>query len=358
MGSPVGTPGAAAPSAAGTQGSATSSAAPSNANPTGTGVIPAPTAAGTDPAQTTPEKGETCASGSATASPVTPTVWLIVDGSSSMDQPFDGGRSRWQALRSTLMDPGGVVDELQALVKFGMVIYAGGAADPNQCVQLVTVDPALDNLSKLSAQYPNLPLGSGTPTDRALEYVVDNLPIVAMEMLDMHVDPIYVVLATDGQPNDLCGPGGGGGGMISNPLVEQRVVDITTRGTQGGMKMYVISLAGNDARLQNHLQQVAQATESKTPPYAPATQRDLVEAIRKITNSASCQVALNGMVESGKECKGKVTVNGLDVSCNDSNGWRLFDERTVQLVGTTCDNFKKRPGLVTAQFPCEVFKPD
>ena len=324
-----------------------------NDNPVGNGVIPLGSGSNT------PVAGpmETCASGFATTSPVTPTVWLIVDGSSSMNQPFDPAGSRWQVLRSTLMDPGGVVDSLQALVKFGMVLYSGGAADPTQCVNLVTVEPALDNLANLAAQYPAAPLSTGTPTDRALDYVVSNLPIVSQAMLDTRTDPIYVVLATDGQPNDMCG-GLRGGGMIGSPDVEQRVVDITTRGTQAGMHMYVISMAGNDARLQAHLEQVAQATESKTPPYAPSTQQDLVDALRKITGSASCQVGLDGMVESGQECKGTVTLNGIELTCNDANGWRLFDARTVQLTGNACTDFTDQTGLVQARFPCDVFMPD
>src|SRR6201999_576929 len=114
-----------------------------------------------------PKDQNTCASGMQSTTPVTPTVWLVVDGSSSMSSMFGQG-SRWLALRSTLMDPGGVVDALQASVRFGLVIYAGGEESSN-CVQLVTAPPALNNLSKLSAQYPMNPVAQGTPTDKALE---------------------------------------------------------------------------------------------------------------------------------------------------------------------------------------------
>ena len=73
--------------------------------------------------------GDTCAKGVANATPVTPTIWLIVDGSSSMEMPFAAGASRWTTLRATLMDKGGVVDSLQAAARIGMVIYSGDSGD-------------------------------------------------------------------------------------------------------------------------------------------------------------------------------------------------------------------------------------
>jgi Mg-chelatase subunit ChlD len=286
---------------------------------------------------------DTCASGMQSTSPVTPTVWLVVDGSTSMNT------------RSTLMDAGGVVDSLQAKVRFGLVIYAGG--DPTDCVQLVTVQPALNNLAALAAQYPMNPLANGTPTDKALDYVVNNLPVLNTGVLDATTGPTYVVLATDGQPNDNCGTGGGsfqGTGVD----VEQRVVDVTEEGTRNGMQMFVISLAGGDTRLQSHLERVAGATASKTPPYAPSTRDDLIMAFEKVIGGASCLVSLDGKVDMGKECSGNVRLNSVALSCNQADGWKLFDPSTVQLTGTACDTFLQQQSMVIANFPCEVFSPN
>jgi hypothetical protein len=313
---------------------------------------PAPSAGS---GSTLPE-GE-CAMGTADTRPVTPTIWLVVDGSSSMTQPF-GTSDRWQTLRSTLMDPGGVVESLQSVAKFGMVIYSGGArggAGATDCVQLVTVAPALENHATLLAQYPMQPIGSGTPTDKALDHVVTTLPITNQAMLDTAMDPIYVVLATDGQPNDMCGggfPAPGGGS------VEQRVIDVTTKGTLNGMLMYVVSLAGDDAALQTHLEQVAAATASKTPPFTPSTQSDLIATFRDIVGTASCQIDLRGKVEAGKECVGKVTLNGQDLACGSDDGWRLVDDNTFTLTGTACMSFTSKVSTVLATFPCDVFIPE
>jgi hypothetical protein len=289
-----------------------------------------------------------------TTSPVTPTVWLVIDGSSSMNQGFEAGMSRWTTLRSTLMDPGGVVDSLQAVVRFGMVLYAGG--DLANCVQLVTVAPELNNLSALAAMYPAGPLAMGTPTDKALEHVVNNLPVLNTGTLDASEGPVYVVLATDGAPNDNCSSGGFGRGGGQN--VEQRVVDITSEGTRNGMQMFVISLAGDDMRLQTHLDAVAAATASQTPPYVPSTRNELISAFQAIVGSASCLVSLDGAVELGKECTGSVLLNSAPLTCNDPNGWMLFDPSTVQLTGTACSEFLDHQSMVRASFPCEIFSPN
>ena len=301
----------------------------------------------------------TCASGLADTSPVTPVIWLVVDGSSSMNQEFAAGRNRWDTLRSTLMDPGGVVDSLQAVAEFGMVIYSGGSSDPAQCVQLVTVQPALNNHAALAAMYPTTPLGMGTPTDKALDHVVTTLPTTPQQMLDARGKPIYVVLATDGQPNDACDGGGifGGGGR-DDATVRQDVIGVTTKGTQAGMQMYVISLAGGDGQLQSHLEQVAMATASQTPPFVPETQNDLVSTFRDIVGSASCQIDLKGEVMQGKECAGKVTLNGTDLMCGSNDGWRLLDKDTFELTGMACNSFTSSPSTVSAAFPCEVFVPE
>lgn len=297
---------------------------------------------------------DTCASGMQSTSPVTPTVWLVVDASTSMNNDFEDTGSRWDALRSTLMDKGGVLDSLQAKVRFGLVVYAGG--DINNCVQLITVQPALNNLAALTAQYPMNPIAPGTPTDKALDHVVKNLPVLNTGVLDATSGPVYVVLATDGQPNDNCG--GGGFWQSGDGSVEQRVVDVTEEGTRSGMQMFVISLAGSDMRLQSHLESVAAATASKTPPFAPSTRGDLITAFEKVIGSASCLVSLNGKVEKGKECAGNVQLNSTMLGCNQADGWKLFDPSTVQLTGSACDTFLQQQSMVVANFPCEVFSPN
>lgn len=339
---------------------------------------------------------KTCAEGLANTSPVTPTVWLVIDGSGSMAEDF-GGSTRWESLRSALMAPDGVVSSLQQFVKFGMVIYSGGAQTTpactggtvnfacgcytgseaaccsaacggtppmptGTCAELISVDPVLSNFSALDTKYPRDQVGGWTPTDRALEHVVTNLPVLnGPNLPDVKKDPIYVILATDGAPNDQCSPGMGGGGGVGSGFqseVATRVVNTVTAGVQKGMHMFVISLAGMDAQLRTHLEQVAQIGSPGQKPFEPSTKNDLVAALQQIIGGATCQVKLNGVVSMGQECQGQVAVNGAPLPCNSDNGWRLTDERTVQLTGTACTSFLGTASQVRAVFPCEVFRPD
>jgi hypothetical protein len=298
--------------------------------------------------------GGTCANAIADTEPVTPTIWLVVDGSSSMSNNFEGNQTRWQALRSTLMDDGAVVDSLQSVARFGIVIYAGNAATPDNCVQLITVEPALNNRDAIAAKYPMSPVASGTPSDKALDYVVTNLPVTNNAAPDYKSGPVYVVFATDGQPNKGCGDLSNG----NDPVVEQNVIDVTKRGTDAGMNMFVISMAGSDRNLQGHLDKVANATQTKTPPFVPSSKGDLIATFQKIVSGASCQIDLKGQVDAGAACSGKVTLDGKDLPCDSDNGWKLVDDDTFELTGTACKSFLTKASMVYAMFPCEVFRPD
>lgn len=80
-----------------------------------------------------------------------------------------------------------------------------------------------------------------------------------------------------------------------------------------------------------HLENVAAATASKTPPFVPSTKNDLITAFEKIVGGASFLVALDGKVEDGSECAGSVLLNSVALRCDDANGWSLFNRSTVQL---------------------------
>jgi hypothetical protein len=347
--------------------------APGASGASGSGAFGNPGAAGggaaaADPGAVPGGPGSTCATGVANTQPITPTVWLVLDGSGSMNEEFDGGDTRWQVLRSALMDGEGLVTRLQQTVRFGMVLYSGIDAEeqtqPGMCVQLVTVPPELNNYEAIAAQFPAEELGGWTPTDRALEHVIANFPVTNQPMLDAEGDPTYVILATDGAPNDRCdgeqdmmGGGNRGGGGL-DPEVAERVLAATEQGVAMGMHMFIISLAGGDQELQQHLEQVAELTGTGQPPFVPSTQQALIDTFLQIVGNASCQIQLEGSVVAGKECTGTVTLNGTELPCNSDNGWRLVDDRTVQLTGTGCEMFLGTSSQVHAEFPCDAYSVD
>lgn len=314
-----------------------------------------------------------CAGKELPTSRVQPIVWLVLDGSGSMDMALDGSEmtsatspSRWNSLKDALMDPTmGVVKSLEHDLQWGMVMYDGplmpagggifgGGTQPsdggtNECPRLVQVEPKFDNYNDIMAAYPANPLGGSTPTDKALDAVATRIGDSNGVMLDGHVNPTIVVLATDGAPNNFCAD-------FPEFDVTPAVVSVVNKLTAANTKTYVISLAGNDQMLTQNLQMVASAGNTGKPPFAPTSKDELVQTFRDIIGpAASCDVALAGEVVKGNECKGTIMINGTTIPCGDPNGWVLKDSKTITIQGTACDDYKaKKDALLQASFPCEA----
>lgn len=350
------------------------SAADSSAGRSALGVLPTTKQSGTG-------KDQSCARQDVQAGRKQPLVTIVIDGSGSMCAPF-GNATRWTALRSALMDPDGIVTRLSPAVLFGVALYdgpfdisgllagtgaasAGSAAQNPQCAaaglqnstakacpNLIEVPQALNNDQAIAAVYPMQELGGSTPTHKALEVVVDKLVASQMVIPDQMLKPQYIVLATDGEPNELC-PNASG----LDPRAE--VIRHVTRAADAGIKTFVISLAGNDANLMSHLVAVAQAGMTGSPPFSPMNKQDLVTSLTQIIGGAvGCEVFLNGKVTVGQECGGTVQLNGASLPCDDPNGWSLKDEQTLKLNGQACSAFLNDPlSVLHADFPCGVFVP-
>ena len=60
----------------------------------------------------------------------------------------------------------------------------------------------------------------------------------------------------------------------------------------------------------------------------------------------------------GKECMGSVTINGTQLECDGSDGWRLKDPQHIELLGGACDAFKASASTqLLVNFPCDVLQP-
>jgi hypothetical protein len=158
-----------------------------------------------------------------------------------------------------------------------------------ECMQLIEVPPAKGNAGAISDAFPDTELGGSTPTDRAMKQVVDQL-IMAQPGLDLTMYPQFIVLATDGQPNDICVGGMGGDGLAQ----QANVIAEVTRAATANIKTYVISLAGGDMALEAHLAQVALAgnpTDPAAHPFSPANPQELVDALVVVLGQAlNCNV--------------------------------------------------------------------
>jgi len=350
--------------------------------------------------------GKICASAVVQTVKTTPTIAFVIDGSGSMCAPFGSGSTRWNALRGALLDPTkGLVYRLQNSVKFGATLYdgtidltlalsgatGGGSSAQNppcalqaaqnktmgQCPQLLEAPFALNNAMAIDTIYPKLELGGSTPTDKALNHVMDQLlPLVGQQGPDGKPQGgVYVILATDGAPNDICMGGAGGDGSAQR----QGVIAAVDRGAAAGITTWVISMAGGDAMLQAHLDEVAKHGDPRNAAartFSPNNPDELIMTLAQLLGGAvGCHVALSGTVTVGQECAGTVQQNGVALPCCQAaagggwtcdrkpatapNGWHLSDAHSIELVGDACTKFLLGTGdVLSAMFPCEVFTPN
>jgi hypothetical protein len=309
--------------------------------------------------------GGSCAEGRAQASRVVPRVVLLVDGSCSMssDYPSTGqdanrcmnnANGRWAAIRKALIDPNnGVVTQLEAGVQFGLAVFG---TQPMCPIPGTPVDPALNNLQAITNALPQVQPGMYTPTGPALDWVYQNMFPPAPTGPDQQAPgPQILILATDGEPND-CNPMLMAGQMSTN---FQPSIDAVTRGAMQGITTYVISLAAGSGQFHDFLQQLATIGARGQMPtlYEPTTPEQLTANIGMLVGGAiGCDVALNGQVLKGRECEGKVTLNGAPLPCNSPDGWVLPDPKHIRLQGKACDTLKtNKNAFVDANFPCGVF---
>jgi hypothetical protein len=357
------------------------------------------------PTGTANNPNQTCASALVRTQKTTPTIVFVIDGSGSMCAPF-GQATRWQALRNALLDPmSGLVYRLQNTVRFGATLYDGtidanlalggvdsviqnppcsllsgvlGGKDAGMCPQLLeAMPPALNNAQKIDLAYPQVELGGSTPTDRAMDHVMDALIESRRQQGpdERAQSPIYVILATDGAPNDICVNGAGGDGGPQR----QGVIRAVDRGAAAGVTTWVISLADGDPTLQAHLDEVAKHGEPLNPnarTFSPTSPDELIATLAQLLGGAvGCHVALQGTVTAGQECSGTVEQDGTALKCCEQNaagafqcagmpaaspdGWRLSDPHSIELLGGACAKFLlSSDAVLDARFPCAVFRPD
>lgn len=315
----------------------------------------------------------TCANGRVNAGRVAPRVILVLDGSCSMstDYPANGqasvtecssnARGRWTALRNALIDPNdGVVPKLDSVVEFGLVVYG---TEPRCPIPGTPVRPGLNNLDDIERNLPMVQPGSFTPTGPALDWVYENL--IDVQGPDARGVAQIVILATDGEPNS-CGGGGGrrnnnNGGIETN---YQPSIDAVMKGTARGATTYVISLADATGPFHDHLQELANlgnpSANGRAKLYEPDSPDELAENLQTLAGAAvGCDIRLNGSVTRADACNGIVKLDGMELKCNDPNGWMLVDERNIRLQGKACDRIKaNNEARLEASFTCTAFRPD
>lgn len=295
-----------------------------------------------------------CADQWVTTTRTTPTVILIIDQSSSMEEDFDGAGSRWDVLRDFLLEePGGLISDLQSQVHFGLALYSAesGGTNPDpigECPMVTTVAPMVDNFGAIEAAYADAEPIEDTPTGDSIDKIVETFGFSDPDDLN----PIVFVLATDGEP-DRCEELDPQNGQEEAIAAVQRAYGI-------GIRTFIIAVG--DEVSADHQQDVANAGLGRAPGDPDAeywvagddqTLRDSLTAI--VGGQLGCEILLNGSVTSGDPCDGTVRLNGEELLCNDENGWELTDPRHIRLLGTSCDLIKSGDDVaLDVVFPCSV----
>ena len=300
--------------------------------------------------------GDVCLDQHVRASRVTPTVILIIDQSGSMGNDFGGQGTRWNVLRDFLLDEQeGLIASLQSQVRFGLAMYSavdsGDGSPYGECPQLTMVEPDINNYQPIYDAYSVAEPFHETPTGDAIDRVVSDLGLAAVGP-DEDRDPVVFVLATDGEP-DRCeelNPQGG----------QQESIDAVARAYDIGIRTFIISV-GREVSEQ-HQQDVANAGMGRQPGdpdaeyWTAGDDQTLRDALTEIVGGQlSCEVKLQGRVDLADACLGTVLLNGEELTCNASDGWKLVDPQHIRLMGEPCDDLKRFPdAILSVTFPCDV----
>ena len=298
-----------------------------------------------------------CADTVVRATRVIPTVIVIVDQSSSMEEDF-GGATRWNSLRDFLLEtPDGLIDDLQSQVSFGFAMYSarsmeGGPLPEGECPLVTTVAPALDNFTAIEGAYRAAEPIDDTPTGDSIEKVLEDLGLVLDP--DAMVTPTVFVLATDGEP-DRCeelDP--------QTDAAKDEAIAAVQHAFQVGIRTFVISV-GNEIGA-DHQQAIANAGlgramgDENAEFWVAGDDQSLRDALRQVVGSQlGCEIELQGKVTGGDPCDGHVVLNGEPLECDGVNGWELVDPEHIRLLGSACDALKTNDDIVLdVKFPCDV----
>lgn len=283
--------------------------------------------------------GTTCAQQNVPLQVVPPDILIIQDRSISMNDDSNdqkcngdcGANSKWSQVTTAIGD---VVTATQSTVNWGLFYFGDGASmcgvNANPDVP-VAIGSAQQIIASLAASSPN----GATPTAATI-----NNAVAYMKTLT-DLNPKYLLLATDGEPNCL-------NDNFNNKDV-QGAITAVTNSKNAGYPVFVVGI-GNVAVATTTLNSMAQAggmAQSGTTAYYAVTDTASLEAaLNQIVGQvASCTISLKN-VPSGnwtiaiwaKDSSG----NTVQIPNSTTDGWGYTNntKSSITLVGSACDNLK------------------
>lgn len=288
-------------------------------------------------ATTTPDA--TCATVSFEATQVIPSIQLLIDRSGSMGTYLPNtNTTRYKAMRDALVGPNGVVAQLEMKAHFGASLYSSDSP----CPRLYNTNVrALGNYQQVRALIDSQSPNGNTPTPGAIDQTV---ALFQQNPAPMGSPPI-IVLATDGLPNNCAG----GDTQQASVQAAQNAY------SSAGIRTFVLGIAGvNDSFLQAmaNAGQGVQQGQPNAKYYTANSPTELQQAFEQIIGGVvSCELAINGTIDTQQAQSGSVTLNGTGLTYGQD--WELVDTSTIRLLGQACETLKSSQNpKVQASFPC------
>jgi hypothetical protein len=283
-----------------------------------------------------------------TATKVTPSIQILFDKSGSMAHDFNDNNTgipanqKFTVEDDALVGTNGVVSQLQASAYFGVTMFPLSKDD---CGNVVKTARALNNGGTIANLISNNPPSGSTPTPSAIhaavaDFIANKPPAGS---------PPVIVLSTDGLPmacpND------------NTPDLMVAAVDEAKKAYAAGIKLFVL-VVGNqfDDKFKRNLANAGQGVQPGQPDakaYTATNAAGLTQAFQEIIGGVvSCDLKLNGHVDSGAAQSGSVTLNGMNLIFGTD--WNVdADGTTLHLVDKACDTLKgSTDPKVDATFSC------
>lgn len=301
--------------------------------------------------------------------PKTPTVYILVDRSTSMwDNQY------WDNLRTGVLE---IVSDLQEEVRFGLATFTGimGQTCPLELEDAGVLDLlAYDAISTFynATQQPGQ--ASETPTEAAV------IEIQNVLLADTFDGPKSILIVTDGNP-DYCDNGD------AKCRADDLVRTLQAANT-AGIRSFIFALP-DPAILEGWLTAFANAGGGEpvaapedtqycdggghpTGTYSaamgpltyfqanPAEQMTLATELRTaVTGARSCVFDLVGQLEidSNQYDSGVVSINGQSIPFDPTNGYRMNSPTQLEFLGTACDMVRDPMTdrlAIDIWFPCEA----
>jgi hypothetical protein len=280
--------------------------------------------------------------------PEIPTFQLVIDQSGSMDEDFDAGNTRWQAVESTLVGPDGVVTTLQSSIRFGASFYANPMVA--ECPAVQTLAPQLDNAMAITDLFASEMPGGDTPTGESIEQITGDLAADTWE------GPKVIVLATDGEPDTCAIPEPMNQGEVDT--VRGAAVGAVAAAYAAGIRTFVISVGPE--LTADHLQDLANAGvgaadgDPDAEFYVANDNASLVAAFNAIVAGLRpCDFPLAAPLPAALAPSCSLTINDDAFPYDDADGWAVQDETTLQLQGAACDAIQEGVVVVKLECSCE-----